>query len=57
MRRSLPRPAGLALGLGLLALLAFAPPLSRAALVPAGGAPDLIILFTGDVQGYVEPCG
>lgn len=27
------------------------------ALVAPGAAPDLIFLFTGDVIGYVEPCG
>ncbi len=27
------------------------------ALVPVGGAPDLDILVTGDVIGYLDPCG
>jgi hypothetical protein len=27
------------------------------ALVAAGGAPDVIFLYTGDVIGYIEPCG
>ena len=28
------------------------------ALVPTGGSdPDLFLMFTGDVIGYVEPCG
>jgi hypothetical protein len=28
------------------------------ALVPSGGpAPDLFLIYTGDVIGYVEPCG
>jgi hypothetical protein len=26
-------------------------------LVASGPAPDLILLYTGDVIGYVEPCG
>ncbi len=26
-------------------------------LVAAGNAPDLIFLYTGDVIGYIEPCG
>jgi hypothetical protein len=26
-------------------------------LVAAGSAPDLILLYTGDVIGYLEPCG
>jgi hypothetical protein len=30
---------------------ALAPPL------PAGPAPDLDLVFTGQVAGYVEPCG
>ncbi len=27
------------------------------ALVAAGNAPDVIFLYTGDVIGYIEPCG
>ena len=27
------------------------------ALVVAGNPPDLIFLYTGDVIGYIEPCG
>ncbi len=27
------------------------------ALVAAGNAPDLIFLYSGDVIGYIEPCG
>jgi hypothetical protein len=27
------------------------------ALVAAGKAPELDMLFTGDVIGYIEPCG
>jgi hypothetical protein len=30
---------------------------SAAPLVPEGPAPDLAILYTGNVVGYVEPCG
>jgi hypothetical protein len=26
-------------------------------LVASGAAPDLIFLYTGDVIGYLEPCG
>jgi hypothetical protein len=25
--------------------------------VPEGGSGELIILFTGEVLGYIEPCG
>ena len=27
------------------------------AIVAAGNPPDLIFLYTGDVIGYIEPCG
>ena len=27
------------------------------ALVAAGAAPELDLLYTGDVVGYIEPCG
>ena len=27
------------------------------ALVPTGPAPDLVVLYSGDVIGYVDPCG
>ncbi len=39
------------------------PPVARSleppagALVAAGNAPDVIFLYTGDVIGYIEPCG
>ena len=26
-------------------------------LVPAGNPPDVALVFTGDVIGYIEPCG
>ena len=26
-------------------------------LVPGGETPDLALVFTGDVIGYIEPCG
>ncbi len=29
----------------------------RAGLVPEGRAPDLILGYTGDVIGYIDPCG
>lgn len=28
-----------------------------AVLVAPGNAPDLVLLYTGDVLGYLEPCG
>jgi hypothetical protein len=30
---------------------------SRKALIASGEAPDLFLLYTGDVIGYVDPCG
>jgi hypothetical protein len=38
-----------------LALAAW--PAAAAGGVPPGNAPDLAIFFTGDVQGYIDPCG
>ncbi len=29
----------------------------RAGLVPGGRAPHLILGYTGDVIGYIDPCG
>ncbi len=26
-------------------------------LVPTGNPPDIALVFTGDVIGYIEPCG
>jgi len=44
-----------------IALLAMAAPGARAqspeALIAGGPAPDLILLYTGDVIGYLGPCG
>jgi hypothetical protein len=30
---------------------------ARRALVASGDVPDLFLLFTGDVIGYIDPCG
>jgi len=30
---------------------------TRRALIAAGDNPDLMLLYTGDVIGYVDPCG
>jgi hypothetical protein len=30
---------------------------SAGALVAGGDPPDLFLLYTGDVIGYIEPCG
>lgn len=27
------------------------------ALIPSGDVPDLFLLYTGDVIGYIDPCG
>jgi hypothetical protein len=32
-------------------------PLDSGPLVASGPAPDLVLLYTGSVIGYVEPCG
>jgi hypothetical protein len=29
----------------------------KSGLVAGGEAPDLIMLYTGDVIGYIDPCG
>jgi hypothetical protein len=34
-----------------------APPIAIPPPLPTGPAPDLELLFTGQVAGYVEPCG
>ncbi len=34
-----------------------AQPIAAAPPLPSGPAPDLDLLFTGQVAGYVEPCG
>jgi hypothetical protein len=44
----------------LLAISLRAPALAqggRAGLVASGQTPDLMLLYTGDVIGYVDPCG
>lgn len=47
--------AGLAAWAGLVVpALAQAP---QVALVEAGQKPDLVVLHTGDVIGYLKPCG
>ena len=33
------------------------PPGEEGPLVPEGPAPDIALLYTGGVVGYVEPCG
>jgi len=30
---------------------------SRRSLIDAGESPDLFVLYTGDVIGYLDPCG
>ncbi|MFQ5702271.1 MAG: hypothetical protein ACE5HU_10550 [Acidobacteriota bacterium] len=66
-RRCMKLAAGLA-GLAVLGGLAVSAHAARQAprpapgqsgddLVAAGDAPDLALLFTGGVAGYVEPCG
>ena len=53
------RPAGLLVAIG----LATAVPVSgvaqdgRSGLVAGGDSPGLFLLYTGDVIGYIDPCG
>ena len=54
------RRRGMALSTALaLAVTIAAPSLAqtRRALIAAGESPDLFLLYTGDVIGYVDPCG
>lgn len=50
-------------GAAILALLALGFPARLAAqeatgaLIASGDSPDLFLLYTGDVIGYLEPCG
>jgi len=30
---------------------------SASVLIPGGAPPDLFLLYTGDVIGYLDPCG
>lgn len=54
---------GLICGLALAGALAApatgwaAPTATTGGLVPAGSPPDLFLLYTGDVIGYLDPCG
>jgi len=41
--------------LAILGLVAAAA--AEAPLVPPGDTPDLTLLYTGGVVGYIEPCG
>jgi hypothetical protein len=49
------RTLGLPAGLLLIAGLLVSP--VRAQLIRDGEPPDLALLFTGDVIGYLDPCG
>ena len=43
---------------GLFATTAFAQAqTSRAGLIPSGDSPALDLVYTGDVIGYLDPCG
>jgi len=52
--RSLPRALAAA-GAVLLSLAAV--PAARAQLVAEGPTPNLFLIYTGDVIGYIDPCG
>ena len=41
----------------LLLLAAVTVAQQRGGLVPDGNPPDVALVFTGDVIGYIEPCG
>ena len=50
----------LPLALGWLAVALATPAMAQqpaGALVVSGPAPDLFLLYTGDVIGYLDPCG
>ncbi len=51
--------AALALGVVASALLAQSPVQAQATggLIKDGHAPDLFLIYTGDVIGYIDPCG
>ena len=51
--------AGISLAtlVGIGSLVATAPRAQSGGLVPGGDPPELILLYTGDVIGYVDPCG
>jgi hypothetical protein len=64
MRRCLDRPlrvllALLALGVaaGILAPATIAQEKGTPQLVHGGTKPDVVLMYTGDVIGYIEPCG
>ena len=40
-----------------IAHLAAAEPIVNIGLIRDGAPPDLLFLYTGDVIGYIEPCG
>ena len=50
------RGVAAALAAGLLATGAFAQAQPRG-LIPPGDAPALDLIYTGDVIGYLDPCG
>jgi len=58
---SINRKAWTAVALGTALCLATVfsegPRATDSALVPAGPPPDLFLVYTGDVIGYVDPCG
>lgn len=48
-------PIAALLGLGLLA--APVPPAAKASAEPPAPAPELVLVYTGSVEGRLEPCG
>lgn len=63
MKRRLEPPRRLCLVAAALALALTALPAATAqapkggSLVASGSRPDVVLMYTGDVIGYLEPCG
>ena len=53
-----PYVVAVAVAFAVVSLYSAAPPPNAAkALIAGGQAPDLFLLYTGDVIGHVDPCG
>ena len=50
-------PLLLAIGLGMAVPATGVAQEGRGGLVPDGDSPGLFLLYTGDVIGYIDPCG
>ena len=57
IRRLRAAPLLVAIGLGIALPATGAAQQDRGGLVPDGDSPGLFLLYTGDVIGYLDPCG